>query len=128
VTPSNHDAFISKLSRQTAGLLPVPAINKRRTKTLPPGEIPRRSRRLAGAGPELWMTDMVGRSKKKVMRSLEIIIEQEGVNQQAEEEYSKVFKNSLSDIQLIGLAALFNWSIPEFCEDGVQGGEDVVVA
>ena len=32
VTPSNHDAFISKLSRRTAGLLPVPAISKRRKK------------------------------------------------------------------------------------------------
>jgi len=32
VTPSNHDAFISKLSGRTAGLLPVPAISKRRKK------------------------------------------------------------------------------------------------
>jgi len=74
VTPSNHDAFISKLSRRTAGLLPVPAISKRRKKTLPPGETPRRSRCLAGVVPELQPADWARRSKK-VMRSLEIIIE-----------------------------------------------------
>jgi len=78
--------------------------------------------------PELQPADWARRSKKKVTHSLEIIIEQNGVNQQAEDEYSKLFKNPLSDIQLLGLAALFSWSIPEFCEDGDQGGEDVVVA
>jgi hypothetical protein len=64
----------------------------------------------------------------KVMRSLEIISEQNGVSQHAEEEYSKLFKNPLSDTQLIGLAALFNWSIPEFSEGGDQAGEDVLAA
>jgi hypothetical protein len=57
VTPSNHEAFINKLSRRTAGLLSVPTISKHHTKTLPPSETPRRSRRLAGAVPELQPAD-----------------------------------------------------------------------
>ena len=125
-TPLNHDTFISNLSRRTAGLLPVPTISKRRAKALPPGETPRRSRRLAGAVAEFQPVDWARRSKKKVMRSLEIISEQNGVCQQAEEEYCKLFENPLPDVHLIGLAALFNWSIPEFCEDDDQVGEDVV--
>ncbi|CAD6257334.1 unnamed protein product [Miscanthus lutarioriparius] len=125
-TPLNHDTFISKLSRRTASLLLVPTISKRHAKALPPGETPRRSRRLVGAVAEFQQVDWKRRSKKKVMRSLEIISEQNGVCQQAEEEYCKLFENPLPDIHLIGLAALFNWSIPEFCEDDDQVGEDVV--
>ncbi|CAD6257400.1 unnamed protein product [Miscanthus lutarioriparius] len=127
-TPLNHDTFISNLSRRTAGLLPVPTISKRRAKALPPGETPRRSRRLAGAVAEFQPVDWARRSKMKVMRSLEIISEQNGVCQQAEEEYCKLFENPLPDVHLIGLAALFNWSIPEFCEDDDQVGEDLALA
>jgi hypothetical protein len=78
--------------------------------------------------PELQPADWARRSKKKAMRSLDIISEKNGVSQQAEEEYSKLFENPLSDIHMISLAALFNWSIPEICEDGDQVREDVVVA
>lgn len=73
VMPLNHDTFISKLSHQTVGLLPVSTIRKWCTKTLQPSETPWCSRRLAGAVAEFQPADQARRSKKKVMRSLEII-------------------------------------------------------
>uniref|UniRef100_A0A0A9H0N5 Uncharacterized protein n=1 Tax=Arundo donax TaxID=35708 RepID=A0A0A9H0N5_ARUDO len=115
VTPrtSARDAFIAKLVRHTANLLPVPTINKRRVKTMPPRQTPRRSRRLTGAQVEFKPDDLERRSKKQAMRSLQIIEEQDGIDQQAQDDYSKLFGHPLSDLHLQALAALFKWSIPE---------------
>jgi hypothetical protein len=46
------------------------------------------------------------------MRSLKIIGEQEGIDQQAQEEYVKLFEEPLSDSHVQALAALFKWNIP----------------
>ena len=54
------------------------------------------------------------------MRSLDIISENEGISQQALDDYAKLFVQPLSDSQLQALAALFNWSLP----DGLGQGED----
>jgi beta-glucosidase/6-phospho-beta-glucosidase/beta-galactosidase len=50
------------------------------------------------------------------MRSLDIIGDQEGLNQQALDEYAKLFRQPLSDYHLQALTALFNWSLPEELE------------
>jgi hypothetical protein len=60
------------------------------------------------------------RTRKKAMRSLDIISENEGISQQALDDYAKLFVQPLSDSQLHALAALFNWSLP----DGLGQGED----
>lgn len=118
---SARNAFIAKLARHTAGHLPVPTINKRCTKAMPLGQTPRRSRRLAGAQVEFKPDDLDRRSKKKVMRSLEIIGEQDGIDQQTQDDYAKIFGQPLSDLHLQALAALFKWSIPEDLDHANSG-------
>jgi hypothetical protein len=55
--------------------------------------------------------DMVARrSTKKIMRSLGIIGEQDGINQQALEEYGGIFTEPISTSHLQALAALFGWN------------------
>jgi hypothetical protein len=55
------------------------------------------------------MGDLAGRSAKKVMRSLGIIGKNQGIDQQAQEEYAKLFSKPLSSTHLAALAALFGW-------------------
>ena len=57
---------------------------------------------------------------KKAMRSLDIISENEGIDQQVLDDYAKLFGHPLSDSQLQALAALFTWSLP----DDLSQGED----
>jgi hypothetical protein len=90
----------------------VPAINKRRRKTQPPGETPRRSNDLE-------------RRTRKVVRALDIIDENEGIDQQARDEYAKLFGHKLSDSHLQALTALFNWSLPD---DFGQGGDEELLS
>jgi hypothetical protein len=52
------------------------------------------------------------RSKRKVMHSLQIIGEHEGIGQQAQDEYAKLFEKMLSGSHIQALAALFKWDIP----------------
>ena len=120
VPAASRAAFINKLARRAGGLLPVPAINKRRGKTVPIGDTPRRSRRLAGAKSEFGLNDLERRSKK-AMRTLELIEEHEGIDQQALDEYAKLFEQPLPDAHLQALAALFHWSLPENLDEG-EGG------
>jgi hypothetical protein len=74
-----------------AALLPAPNGNKSSKQMQYPDFTLRRSRHLAGAGVEFQIGDMSGRSKKRVMCSLKVIGESEGVNQQAQEEYARIF-------------------------------------
>jgi len=106
-------AFLDKVARRAGGLLPAPAINKCRGKTLPSGATPRRSRRLAGAKIEFGVNDLERRTKKKATRTLDLIEEHEGIDQQALDEYSKLFTQPLPDSHVQALAALFNWSLPD---------------
>ena len=74
---------------------------------------PRRSRRLTGATAEFLPDDLSKRTKKKAMRSLDILSENEGIDQQAQDDYAKLFRHPLSDSHLRALSALFKWSLPE---------------
>lgn len=61
------------------------------------------------------------RSKKKVMRALGILGENEGISQQALDEYSKMFTGTSSSLVYShsqALAALFGWAVPE--EDALE--------
>jgi hypothetical protein len=50
------------------------------------------------------------------MKALGVINEHEGISEQANKDYNKIFGKPLSDVHLEALAGLFNWSIPEFIE------------
>ena len=54
------------------------------------------------------------RTKKTVMRALDLIGESAGIDQQSLEEYCKLFTGSasLTDIHVQALAALFGWVAP----------------
>lgn len=120
----NREEFMTRLTRHTTSLL-LATKQKRRTKTVPQGQTPRRSRRIAGAPAEFQPGEMERRSKKRVMRSLVIVGAQDAIDQQAQDEYARLFLQPLSDKHIQALAALFKWNIPaEFS----QQGEDIVVA
>lgn len=55
------------------------------------------------------------------MRALDILGESEGINQQAQDEYAKLFKHPLADSHVQALAALFNWSVPDVFGQGDDG-------
>lgn len=52
------------------------------------------------------------------MRTLHIIGEQEGIDQQTQNDYRKLFGKPLSNVHMEALAALFNWSLPDFLDQG----------
>jgi hypothetical protein len=56
------------------------------------------------------MGETARRSAKKIMRSLDIIGEQDGISKQAQDEYAKLFSQPLSASHLQALATLFGWS------------------
>ena len=70
---------------------------------------------------EFGLNDLERRSKKKAMRTLELIEEHEGIDQQALDEYAKLFEQPLPDAHLQALAAFFHWSLPENLDEG-EGG------
>ena len=117
--------FINKLARRAVGLLPIPRTNKRKGRSRLPGEASRQSRRLAGKKVEFGPEDLERRMKKKAMQSLDILDEHEGIDQQAMDDYARLFGQPLSDPHVQALAALFNWSLPE--ELG-PGNEEIVAA
>lgn len=89
-TSTTREDFIARLAQHTASIMSAPATIKRSAKQVPPSSTPRRSRRLAGAQVEFQMDELDRRSKKKAMRTLQIINEQEGIDQQAQDEYAKL--------------------------------------
>jgi hypothetical protein len=120
-TPAARAAFLDKLTRRVDGLLPAPAIQKRRRKTHLAGETPLRSRCLASAAVEFQLGELEVRARKKVMRALDIIGENEGITQQAQDEYAKLFGHRPSASHIQAMSALFNWSLLEELDHGANG-------
>jgi hypothetical protein len=58
-------------------------------------------------GVEFQPADMTERSKKKAIKALKVIPENGSIDQQAEEDYKKLFSEPLSDTHMQALAALF---------------------
>jgi hypothetical protein len=67
----------------------------------------------AGAAVEFQLGELEARARKKVMRDLNIIGENEGITQQAQDEYAKLFGHRPSASHIQAMTALFNWSLPE---------------
>jgi hypothetical protein len=72
------------------------------------------------------MGEMARRSTKNVMKSLNIIGENDGVNQKAQEDYSKLFSEPLSSTHLQALPALFGWSNLE--SNNMENSEVVIAS
>jgi hypothetical protein len=106
---STEEEFLSKVKRQVSTLLPVPSFKKLETMSAPIGFTPSCSRCVAKAGVEFQMGDMSRRSTKKAMRSLGVIGENDDIDQQAQEEYARLFSEPLSATHLAALIALFGW-------------------
>jgi hypothetical protein len=113
--PANlsRKTFIDNLTKKTDGVLArPPTIQKRRVKAPPPTSAPRRSRRTAGLGAEFAGCPDIG-ARKTVIRSLDLAIEREHVDQRILNDYAKLFGRSLSASHVQALAALFGWAVPE---------------
>jgi len=52
-------------------------------------------------------------ARKTVIRSLDIAMEQEHIDQRVLNDYAKLFSNLLSMSHVQALAALFGWNVPE---------------
>lgn len=112
-------SFMAKLSKKTVRILPTPAVKRTRSRIRTPAAPLRRSR-IAGVGPEPTNGVASPRTKKKVMRALDIIGENEGIDEHALAEYTKLFTQpcQLSASHIQALAALFGWPTP--VEDEVE--------
>jgi len=105
--------FIDNLTKKTDSIVALPpVINKRRNRAPPPTSAPRRSRRNAGLSAEFGGIPDIG-ARKTVIRSLDIAMEQEHIDQRVLNDYAKLFSNLLSMSHVQALAALFGWNVPE---------------
>jgi hypothetical protein len=77
-----------------------------------PSSTPRRSRRIADDVAEFKASDLTPRTKKRAMKALDIIGENGSIDQQAEEEYARLFSEPLSDQHIGALATMFGWTLP----------------
>jgi hypothetical protein len=68
--------------KESSGILPVPRTNMQAdpSPSPPAAPMPRRSHRVVGVGVEFNIQDLGGRTTRKVMRSLYIITENEGIS------------------------------------------------
>jgi hypothetical protein len=114
-SPNQRTCFLAKLTKKTPRILPTPRATRLRSHVCTPAAPPRCSRRIAGAAPEITGGGAPSRSKKKVMRALDIIGETEEISQQALEEYSRLFSQSacLSEVHVQAMVALFGWATPD---------------
>jgi hypothetical protein len=116
VSTSRVSEFLSNITKEVVAVLENPAPNPLRKKKLPGGRVatPRRSRRVAGIGVECHQRlSSFKKSKKTIMKTLGVIHDGDSLSQEALEEYSSIFSNSLSQVQIQALASLFGWSLPE---------------
>jgi hypothetical protein len=93
--PSKHFRFMLKITTETSWILPTPCLNRTRQRARTPGA-PRRSRRIDGVELETVAPASLTKSKKKVVRVLDIIGQMEGISQEALDRYSKLFTQSAS--------------------------------
>ena len=92
------EEFITGLTKRVEGLVSQPPpVQKRRPKAPPPISAPRRSRRKAGLHAEFaGIPDSTG-ARKTVIRSLDIALDQEHVDQKVLNDYAKLFGHPLSE-------------------------------
>lgn len=98
---------MAKLFKKTTRILPTPRAIRLRTRT--PAASPRHSRRIAGFEPDAPCGGTSVRTKKKVMRALNIIGETSGIDQHSLDEYNRLFTQSSApgSLHVQAMAALF---------------------
>lgn len=94
--------FISFISTAITSVLPTPSHSHR----MPSAPL-HRSCHLVGVGAEFSLDPEPARCKKHVMRTLEVIRENEGIHDAALDKYTKLFSQPLSEDHLFALACLF---------------------
>lgn len=117
------DRFIQSIACWSNKLLSMPLLSKRKQNHRKLIKYPPcRSRWIMGAGVEFSSDVLSTRSKRKALRSLELIGENEGLHDQALQEYARLFAKPLSDSHVTALATLFGWHLPTddswMAEDG----------
>jgi hypothetical protein len=120
--PSGAKEFINKLTRPAGGILRAPVRRPRQGKATTTEVVPRRSRRVAGVGVErLPPPPPAKQGKKRILKELGIVNagETETIRPEDLDEYARVFRKGLSEVQITAMAALFGWSRPK---ELLQGG------
>ncbi|WVZ64360.1 LOW QUALITY PROTEIN: hypothetical protein U9M48_013890 [Paspalum notatum var. saurae] len=110
-----HVARWTRFYRST-GVALCHELDVRRGKKQQAGTLPRRSRRLAGAGP-CSPGPVVNPFQKRVMRSLGFGSEKKIVPMM-QDEYCKLFEHELSLSNLAALTALFGWAASDDAQEG----------
>jgi len=121
---ATHGTFFNKLAVKTSSVLPTPSFPKFKKKIRTPAVPPRRSRCLSGVGVEFSIEQEQSRYKKRVMRSLDVLRDQDGIDEAALDEYAKLFSQPLSDTHSLALACLFGWHTPE---ELIEGSSEALV-
>jgi hypothetical protein len=112
VAVPSKEEFIDNITTKISATLPVLASSSQRVRGSAPSSTPWRSWRIAGAGVEFHAADLTTRAKKRTMKALKIIGENGSIDQQAEDEYARIFSEPLSDQHIRVLANLFGWAFP----------------
>lgn len=103
IRPPSPIQKLNKVCKPVESLLPLPMIQKRRRK------LPRRSCRVAGAGP-CSPGPMVTDAQKRVMRQLGFS-EREVIEPEAQDRYCKLYNPLLSESHVSAIAAIFGWTV-----------------
>ena len=117
---------MAKLSKKTTKILPTPHACRGRTRARTPSAPLHCSRRIAGADPELPATVAPTRARKKVMRVLNIIGENEGIDEETLKEYGELFTRSstLVPSHVQAMDALFGWVTPDEDMGAAEVGDE----
>lgn len=109
-TPPSPPRPLDAVLKPVDKLLPVPRKRggRRGRDVPPPGALPRRSRRIAGAKP-VSPGPVINQYQRRVMQSLGFG-GSEKLDVKAQDNYSKLFESILSDAHLTALTALFGWA------------------
>jgi hypothetical protein len=108
--------FVERMSKAVDSILDDPPMRQRRPRNHAGGTLPRRSRRLAGAGVEPpSIPQRIPLGKLRIVKELGLLQTDhaELLSPGVLDDYAKVFEKRLSDLQLKSLALLLNMSIPE---------------
>ncbi|CAD6239004.1 unnamed protein product [Miscanthus lutarioriparius] len=108
--------FMKKISKRIEKILPTPRAPKPRARSHTFAAPPRRSRRIAGVGPESPSGAVPTRYRKRVMTVLNVVNENDGIHQDVLDAYGKLFGQPLPESHVQALAALFGWATPDVGE------------
>jgi len=87
--------FMKKISKRIEKILPTPRAPKPRARSHTSAAPPRRSRRIAGVGPESPSGAVPTRYRKRVMTVLNVVNENDGIHQDVLDAYGKLFGQAL---------------------------------